>query len=592
MLRAIVLVRVLSLLACLAIALAGQTSPPAPSTPADQKCTLEGKVTNSLTSELVKKATVHLFKNEKDRYFGPGSNAQGFTATSQSDGTFRFEGLEPGEYRLSGERSGYVNTFYGSKGGLGSGTTLVFQAAQHMADITLALIPQAVVSGKVLDDEGDPVGQINVQLLSRSWMRGKERYFPAGGQGNANDQGEFRISNVSPGKYYLVAKKNGQMMAGAEEAATPGKPDIRPVTTYYPAALDRQGAAPIEVKAGQELTGMDIRMRTSPTFHVRGKITGSLPESGLEHTNLYISQEDDSMGFSFGPSSNIAKDGSFNLPGVAPGSYVLMVVSMSGTFRMLARQPVVVENADVKDVVVSLVPQPTIKGQIRVEGKPPANAPAPNLQSVQVALLGQDMVMFGGFGSPKADGTFSLENQSPGKYSLMVTRPPEGTYLKSARFGQQDVLGKEIDLTSGAGGELDLVFSYGVGEVSGTLQLPEPDPAAGPADPTAKKTAAAPTAMLILVPEPPRPDGSGPEYATPDQNGAFVFKSVSPGRYHAYALETGNSLTLSNPQVLDALSGKGTDVEVKENDKKQIQLKTVPADDFRQILARLGIDQQ
>ena len=183
------------------------------------------------------------------------------------------------------------------------------------------------------------------------------------------------------------------MMMGGEEAATPGKPDIRPVRTFYPSALDRQGAALIEVKAGQELSGMDIRMRSSPTHHMSGKIVGIFPEGGVATMRLSLAQEDDMLGFSFGPSSNIAKDGTFNLPGVAPGSYVLTVVSMGGKFRMLARQPVAVENADVKDVAISLTPPATIKGQIRVEGTRPSTTAAPDLQSVQVFLQGADMFM-------------------------------------------------------------------------------------------------------------------------------------------------------------------------------------------------------
>jgi len=588
--RTPVLVRFACVLSALAMALAAQTTPPAAGSPPDQKCSIEGKVTNSQTSELVKKATVHLYKNTKDGYYGPGSTAQGFAATSQNDGTFRFEGVEPGEYRLSGERSGYINTQYGSKAGFGVGTALVLQPGQHLADINLALTPQGVVSGKVLDDDGDPMGQVSVRLLSRNWMRGKERYFPTG-QNATNEQGEFRISNLSPGRYYLMATKDTYMAMAGEEAATPGKPDVRPVRTYYPSALDRLGASAIEVKAGQELSGMDIRMRTSPTYHVRGKISGSLPDTGRDLTRLNLAPEDDSDIFSFGPVSNIAKDNSFNLPGIAPGSYVLSVVSLN-PFRILARQPVAVENADLKDVVVNLLPPATIKGQIRMEGTRPPTAVAPDLQSIQVNLQESDSFMVNGMAKIKADGSFSLEDLSPAKYISYVSRAPEGTYLKSMRFGQQDVLGKEIDLTSGAGGELELSFSYGVATVSGTLQLPEPDPSSASSDQAPKKPASPPSAQLVLVPDVLRADGSGILYASPDQNGAFAFRSVSPGHYRGYALENANFASLSNPQVLQALESKGTEVEVKENDKKDIQLKIIPSDDLRQILAKLGIDQE
>jgi hypothetical protein len=137
----------------LAIAAASQTAPPAASTPPDQKYSIEAKVTNRQTSELVKKV-----------------NEQGFAATSQSDGAFRFEGL---------------------------GTTLVLQPCQRLTGINWALIPQGVIRGKVLDDDSDPMGQVSVRLLYRNWIRAKEHYFPSG-QTGANQQREFRISNLSP----------------------------------------------------------------------------------------------------------------------------------------------------------------------------------------------------------------------------------------------------------------------------------------------------------------------------------------------------------------------------------------------------------
>ena len=96
----------------------------------------------------------------------------------------------------------------------------------------------------------------------------------------------------------------------------------------------------------------------------------------------------------------------------------------------------------------------------------------------------------------------------------------------------------------------------------------------------------------MLVPDVLRADGSGLLYANPDQTGAFAFRSVPPGHYRAYAFESASSIALSNPQVLEALQGKGTEVEVKENDKKDIQLKIIPSDDFQQVLAKLGIDQE
>ena len=43
------------------------------------------------------------------------------------------------------------------------------------------MTPQAIITGKVLDADGDPVSGGMVQVLAPTWMRGKLRYNPRGG---------------------------------------------------------------------------------------------------------------------------------------------------------------------------------------------------------------------------------------------------------------------------------------------------------------------------------------------------------------------------------------------------------------------------
>jgi hypothetical protein len=99
------------------------------------------------------------------------------------------------------------------------------------------------------------------------------------------------------------------------------------------------------------------------------------------------------------------------------------------------------------------------------------------------------------------------------------------------------------------------------------------------ADPLTQPPRSPPSAPLVLVPD---------VYANPDQNGSFTFRSVPPGHYRAYALETAKPMSLNNPQVREALQSKGTEVEVQENGKKDIQLKIIPSDDFQRVLTTPG----
>ncbi len=118
------------------------------------------------SGEPLRKATVHLRRRSPATGAVPG--AQGYTGTSEADGSFRFEAVEPGEYNLSGERFGFLNTQYGQKYPGGAGTPLTFRAGQQITDLILKLTPQAVISGKVVDEDGDPIDNAMIQVLSQT----------------------------------------------------------------------------------------------------------------------------------------------------------------------------------------------------------------------------------------------------------------------------------------------------------------------------------------------------------------------------------------------------------------------------------------
>ena len=263
-----------------------QLQAPASNTPPEKRCVLVGRVVNALTGEPVKKVNVRLTVRRTGgggmavarlgTFAGtPNAGLQGYSGSSAADGTFRIEGIEPGVYNLSGNKSGFLSTNYGAKRPNQMGTGVTLNPGQQLTDITLSLTPQAVLTGKVTDEDGDPVSGGNVQLVWQTWQRGKLRYMPRNG-GPINDLGEYRIANVQPGKYYLLVQHFPGGRMGMQELNTaPGKPDIRPVRTYYPGTTALASATQIEVKAGQDMTGLDIRMQTAQTYHVRGKVAGA-----------------------------------------------------------------------------------------------------------------------------------------------------------------------------------------------------------------------------------------------------------------------------------------------------------------------------
>jgi len=554
-----------------------QLKPPAGTSSEKDKCTVSGRATNIQTGEPLKKANLHLTLHRNTRSFNGSFESTGYSGVSGPDGSFKFEAVEPGEYSLSGEKPGYIQTQYGSKNGMTGGTTLNLQPGQQMADVKMQLVPQATISGRVLDDDGDPVGNVRVEAVGRMWGQGgKPRYFPMG-QASTDDTGAFRIANLRPGKYYVAVQSNRSQMMGLREApAAPGKPDIRPVRTFYPSSLDRTGASAIDLKPGQEMPGIDVRMRSVETFHIRGKLSGVVAESNGQPGILMLSpQGGDALPFSFG-SAFVAKDGTFDFAGIPPGSYMISTANFNGQ-QQFASQTVDVGSANVNDVVLTAQSTFSIRGSIEIQSNTKTS-----LENVYV-MLSPDNDSIIRYSAPsnamaKADGTFTLEKVTPAKLRVHVMNEPDGAYLKSIRFGGQETLGKTLDLTQASGGEIHIVLRAGAAEVSGTVQTKQDTPA--PAS----------SASVILIPEDFTLNGGDTHYGNTNQSGAFTVKGIAPGTYYALAYETDEYRSLDDPAILKQLAGKGTKVDVKENDKQQIQLTLLPAGDLQAALTAAGVE--
>ncbi|MEO7145353.1 MAG: carboxypeptidase-like regulatory domain-containing protein, partial [Bryobacteraceae bacterium] len=305
-------------LLCAAVAAAQQLPQPDAKEPAG----IEGRTLNA-AGEPIRKANLTLRPMDTK----PGeASVQPYAATSDAEGKFAFEAVEPGRYQLWAERPGYMRQAYGAKRNPMQGTMLTLSAGQHMKDVNITLMPQAVISGKVTDEDGDPVARVQVRSMRQAYMNGKRQLLPSGG-GTTDDTGEFKMTGLSPGRYYLSAApmRNGFFGENARPATRPAageaaKPEEAYVATYYPGVTDATAATPIEVAAGRDLPGINIRLQKSQVFRVQGKVAGGVPNQSVQRLRVMLMPKDGFMGSIGSISSGIGKGGSFDLHGVAPGS--------------------------------------------------------------------------------------------------------------------------------------------------------------------------------------------------------------------------------------------------------------------------------
>jgi hypothetical protein len=245
---------------------------------------------------------------------------------------------------------------------------------------------------------------------------------------------------------------------------------------------------------------------------------------------------------------------------VLPGAYNLLVNTLEGEHSAWALRSLSVGPAGEDGLIISPGPYISNTGRIRVDG----GADTMDLSQVHMGLypMYQSGTVYGA--TARKDGTLKFADLPPGRYRVLFTGAPEGSYLKTVRSGDRDWLGRILDLSAGAPSVVEALFRPKAASVTGTVVSADSD-------------SPAPEATVVLIPQDQerRDDLFAYPKAMTDESGKFAIRSLPPGEYRAFAWASVRDNIYMDPDFIRPLETKGVALTLTESSQTGIKLSLI-----------------
>ncbi len=595
---------------------------------APDKGTIQGIVVKAGTGQPLRGARIS-FRRLDGNNQGPLANVR-TPVTTDAAGRFLVTGVDPGQYRVYTDREGYVRQEFGQRTATGGGSVISVSPGQRL-EIQFQMLTASVISGRVTDEQGEPVAHLTVQAWTYQYSEGKRSLIQAA-SGQTNDLGEYRLFWLPPGEYFISVTMPGPAPETGETAtadlsapqtqdpagkmavtlataigAAGGFPDgldgaalqrvaqvfdgREPAQIYFPGTSNPDSAAPIKLGTAAEMRAIDFNLRPIRTVNVRGRVVSPFPAARggaagrnnaqgipagfgpfVQGTQVSLSRAGAKAALaSLGVGGTAVNgDGTFEIRGVAPGSYILTATAKQpSTPVYTARMRVEVGDTDLGNIVIAVRPGVSISGRVVVDS-PPQNF---RMTQLRVTLVASESVggipgLVPGLDSISStvseDGTLTLQNVGAQEYRVRVTGMPAGVYLIAGRLGSVDVLNSAFVPAEDDRNGFQLQLGATPGRVNGVVVDAKGNPYPG--------------ALTALVPDESRRGRLDLYSAIPtDQSGRFSFDNVAPGNYRILAWEEIPTGAYQDADYIRRFEARAKTVVVQPNGSAQTEVSVIPA---------------
>jgi hypothetical protein len=460
------------------------------------------------------------------------------------DGKFEFNGLPAGKYSLNGGKRGFITSAYDQHEQFS--TAIVTGAGLETEALLLRLAPAAVISGKILDESGEPVRRASVALYHNDHSSGLDQIHQIRSI-QTDDQGAYELLSLTPGTYFLSAsakpwyavhpqsypsgskgKRQSEVVENFDRSL-----DVAYPLTYYPDVTDADSATAIPIRGGEHVQ-VDIHLNPVPSLHLLFRV----PNNGNQGFTIPQLEQPTFDGSTFlQPGVHIVSQGLVEITGVPAGRYNVRLNGQGAAVQMSGVD--LVKNGEEIDTS-SGEPLGSVKISAQVFGE--ASLPerlSIGLRSAHRALAGVKVF--------DAKGEAELDQIPAGRYEVLFWGPSKPYSIAHMSAEGATVSGRTLTLSPGSTASVSVTIVAGSSNIEGVAKRAG-KPFAG--------------AMVVLVPKNPEMNLDLFRRDQSDLDGTFSLRDVVPGTYTVLAIQNGWDLDWSQPAVIAAYVNHGLKIEV------------------------------